>query len=152
VIIVSACLCGINTRYDGKNNLNEKVAGLLKEGKVVLVCPEQLGGLSTPRPVHEIKGGAGAEVLDGFAKVISINGEDRTLNFIKGAEETLKIAKQVGAEAAILKAKSPSCGCGKVYDGSFSKTKIAGNGVTAEMLIRHGIRVYTEDDIEFITL
>jgi uncharacterized protein YbbK (DUF523 family) len=152
MIIVSACLCGINTRYDGNNNLNEKVTALLKQGKAVLVCPEQLGGLSTPRPAHEIKGGTGAEVLDGFAKVISINGEDGTLYFIKGAEETLKVAKQVGAGTAILKTKSPSCGCGKIYDGSFSKTKIAGNGVTAEMLIRNGIRVYSEDDIEFITV
>lgn len=152
MIIVSACLCGINTRYDGNNNLNEKVAKLLKEGKAVLVCPEQLGGLSTPRPAHEIKGGTGAEVFDGLAKVISINGEDGTLDFIKGAEETLKIAKQIGAKSAILKAKSPSCGCGKIYDGSFTKTKIDGNGVTAELLIRNGIKVYTEEDIEFITI
>ncbi len=150
MIIVSACLCGINTRYDGKNNLNEKVAKLLKEGKAVLVCPEQLGGLSTPRPAHEIKGGTGSEVLDGYARVISINGEDGTLDFIKGAEETLKIAKQVDAKAAILKAKSPSCGFSKIYDGSFSKTKIEGNGVTAELLIRNGIKVYTEEDIETI--
>jgi uncharacterized protein YbbK (DUF523 family) len=152
VIIVSACLCGINTRYDGNNNLNKKVAGLLKEGKAVLVCPEQLGGLSTPRPPHEIKVGTGAEVLDGFARVISINGEDGTLDFIKGAEETLKIAKQIGAKTAILKAKSPSCGCGEIYNGSFSKTKIAGNGVTAELLIRNGIKVYTEEDVEINTI
>ena len=124
MIIVSACLCGINTRYDGNNNLNEKAAMLLKEGKAVLVCPEQLGGLGTPRPAHEIKDGTGAEVLDGFAKVISINGENGTLMFIKGAEETVKIAKQIGAEAAVLKAKSPSCGCGKIYDGSFSEKGI----------------------------
>ena len=147
MIIVSACLCGINTRYDGKNNLNEKVSALLKDGKAVLVCPEQLGDLSTPRPAHEIEGGTGAEVLDGYAKVKSIHGIDGTLDFIKGAEETLKIAKQIGAETAILKANSPSCGCGKIYDGSFSKIKINGNGVAAELLIRNGIKVYTEEDI-----
>lgn len=151
MIIVSACLCGINTRYDGKNNLNEKVAKLLKEGKAVLVCPEQLGGFSTPRLPHEIKGGTGADVLDGFAKVISVNGEDGTLDFINGAEETLKIAKQVEAKIAILKAKSPSCGYGKIYDGSFTKTMIDGNGVTAELLIRNEIKVYTEENIENIT-
>lgn len=151
MIIVSACLCGINTRYDGKNNLDEKVAKLLKEGKAVLVCPEQLGGFSTPRLPHEIKGGAGANVLDGSAKVISVNGEDGTLDFINGAEETLKIAKQVEAKTAILKAKSPSCGCGKIYDGSFTKTIIDGNGVTAELLIRNKIKVYTEENIEYST-
>jgi uncharacterized protein YbbK (DUF523 family) len=148
MIIISACLCGINTRYDGKNSLNEKAAKLLSEGKAVLVCPEQLGGLSTPRPAHEIQGGTGAEVIEGLAKVISINGEDGTRDFIRGAEETLKIAKQVGAHTAILKAKSPSCGYGKIYDGSFSRTKIDGNGVTAELLARNRIRVYTEEDME----
>lgn len=150
MIIVSACLCGINTRYDGKSNLNEKVMKLLKEGKAVLVCPEQLGGLSTPRPPHEIVHGTGAQVLDGDAKVISIEGSDGTLEFIKGAEETLKIAKEVNANIAILKAKSPSCGKGKIYDGSFSGKKIDGNGVTAELLIRNGITVYSEEELDEI--
>lgn len=150
MIIVSACLCGINTRYDGRNNLNEKVAKLLEEGKAVLVCPEQLGGLSTPRTPHEIKGGTGAEVLNGCAKVISANCQDSTEEFIKGAEETLRIAKQAGSKIAILKAKSPSCGCGKIYDGSFTKILTEGNGVTAELLIRNGIKVYNEDNIDFI--
>ncbi|ERI90792.1 hypothetical protein HMPREF1982_03830 [Clostridiales bacterium oral taxon 876 str. F0540] len=150
MIIVSACLCGINTRYDGKSNLNEKVIRLLKEGKAVLVCPEQLGGLSTPRPAHEVSGGDGADVLDGNAKVISIEGDDGTAAFVKGAYETLKIANEVNAEYAILKAKSPSCGFGKIYDGSFSGTKISGNGVAAELLRRNGIKVYTEEDIKDI--
>jgi uncharacterized protein YbbK (DUF523 family) len=151
MIIVSACLCGINTRYDGKSSLNEKVAKLLREGKAVLVCPEQLGGMSTPRPPHEIVGGDGAAVLDSEAKVMSADGSSGTDAFIKGAYETLKIAREVNAEYAILKAKSPSCGFGKIYDGSFSGTKISGNGVTAELLKRNGIKVYTEDDIENIT-
>lgn len=150
MIIVSACLCGINTRYDGKSNLNEKVMKLLKEGKAVLVCPEQLGGFSTPRSPHEIAHGTGAQVLDGDAKVISIEGRDGTLEFIKGAEETLKIAKEVNANIAILKAKSPSCGKGKIYDGSFSGKKIDGNGVTAELLIRNGITVYSEEELDEI--
>jgi uncharacterized protein YbbK (DUF523 family) len=144
MILISACLCGINTRYDGHSNLNEEALRLLKEGKAVLVCPEQLGGLSTPREPHEIVGGTGADVLDGKARVISINGIDSTEQFIKGAEETLKIAKEAGITKAFLKAKSPSCGCGEIYDGSFSRRKVMGNGVTAELLRRNGIEVYTE--------
>lgn len=150
MIIVSACLCGLNTRYDGKSNLNEKVIKLLREGKAIVVCPEQLGGMSTPRPPHEIRSGTGAEVLDGFAKVIGIDGADSTKEFIAGAYEVLKLYKSTGAKAAILKAKSPSCGCGDIYDGTFSSTKIKGNGVTAELLIRSGIKVYTEENIEEI--
>lgn len=150
MIIVSACLCGINTRYDGRNNLNEKVAKLLKEGRAVLVCPEQLGGLGTPRPPHEIQHGTGAEVLDGICKVFSIEGKDSTFEFIKGAVETLKIAKQTEAQYAVLKAKSPSCGCGKIYNGTFSKTLTDGNGVTAELLQRNGIKVFTEEEIDNI--
>jgi uncharacterized protein YbbK (DUF523 family) len=152
MILVSACLCGINTRYDGRNNLNEKVARLLKEGKAVLVCPEQLGGLSTPRPPHEIEAGNGARVLNGSCRVISVEGKDSTYEFIKGAQETLKIAKDIGAKQAILKAKSPSCGCGKIYDGTFSKNLIPGNGVTTELLLGNGIKVYTEEEINCIDI
>lgn len=150
MIIVSACLCGINTRYDGKSSFNDKVAKLLKEGKAVLVCPEQLGGLSTPRPPHEIQNGTGADVLDGKAKVLGNDGKDSSSEFIKGAEEVLKIAKEIEAKTAILKAKSPSCGFGKIYDGTFSGAKRDGNGITAELLKRNGIKVYTEEDIENI--
>lgn len=152
MIIISACLCGINTRYDGKNNLDEKIVKLLKEGKALLVCPEQLGGLPTPRPPYEIFGGSGACVLDGKCKVISVNGDDGTDKFIKGAKETLKIAKELNSKIAILKSKSPSCGKGEIYDGSFSGKKIKGNGVTAELLIRNGINVYTEDEYKEMKL
>lgn len=152
MIIISACLCGIDTRYDGKNNLNKNAVRLLEEGKAIIVCPEQLGGLSTPRPPHEIVGGAGAEVLDRKAKVISIEGRDGTEQFIKGAEATLEIARKVNADIAILKAKSPSCGKGKIYDGSFSGIKKDGNGVTSELLIRNGIKVYTEEELNGIEL
>jgi uncharacterized protein YbbK (DUF523 family) len=150
MILVSACLCGLNTRYDCGNNLNDKVLKLLKEGKAVLICPEQLGGLSTPRPPHEIKDGTGAEVLDGSCRVLTAEGKDSTDEFIKGAMETLKVAKGIGAKYAILKAKSPSCGFGKIYDGAFSRTLTHGNGVTAELLLRNGIKVYTEDEIDNI--
>ncbi|MFD3156133.1 DUF523 domain-containing protein [Haloimpatiens sp. FM7330] len=147
MIIVSACLCGINCKYNGGNNLNEKVLELLKEGKVVPVCAEQMGGLETPRIPHEIKGGSGAEVLDGKARVINPQGGDSTEKFVKGAYEALRVAKNINAKIAILKAKSPSCGCGKIYDGTFSGNKVEGNGVTAELFIRNGIKVYTEEQI-----
>lgn len=148
MIIVSACLCGMNTRYDGENNSNEKVKKFLKAGKAIAVCPEQLGGLCTPRPPYEISGGDGKTVLEGNAKVLTKDGIDGTSYFIKGAEETLKIALEFGVTSAILKAKSPSCGFRKIYDGSFSKSLIEGNGVTAELLKRNGIKILTENDMD----
>lgn len=152
MIIVSACLCGINCKYNGENNYNEKIAQLLKEGRAIPVCPEQLGGQSTPRAAHEIVNGTGADVLDGRAKVLGPDGDDDvTGQFLMGAKEALKIAMDCSAKIAILKARSPSCGCGKIYDGTFTGTKIDGNGVTSELLLRNGIKVYTEDqEIPFL--
>lgn len=150
MIIVSACLCGIDTRYDGGSSLNEKILKLLKEERAIPVCPEQLGGLKTPRCACEISGGSGKNVIGGTAKVISKDNEDLTKEFLKGAHEALKISKSCNANIAILKANSPSCGCGKIYDGSFTGNKISGNGVTAELFIRNGIKVYTENQIDEI--
>jgi len=147
MIIVSGCLCGINCKYNGENNLNEKVSKLLRSGEAIPVCPEQLGGQSTPRAAHEIIGGTGADVLDGKARILGPEGDDVTEEFIRGAEETLKIAKECGAKTAVLKARSPSCGKGMIYDGTFSGNKIPGNGVTAELLIRNGIKVITEEEL-----
>lgn len=141
--IISACLAGVDCKYDGKNNKNDKILKLVKEGKAILVCPEQLGGLSTPRLPSEIV------VKNGEKKVISNNGIDVTESFIKGAEETLKIAKMMGAKKAILKAKSPSCGYRKIYDGTFSGTTTKGNGITAEILEKNNIKIYTEEDSDF---
>jgi len=118
---------------------------LAEEGKVIPVCPEQLGGCPTPRDPCEIAGGDGGDVLDGRCAVISWTGADMTEKFIKGAYETLKIAKACGAKKAILKARSPSCGAGRIYDGTFSGKTIPGNGVAAELLIRNGIEVYSEE-------
>lgn len=147
VILVSACLCGINCKYNGGNNLKPEILELFKEGKAIPVCPEQLGGQRTPRAAHEIINGTGADVLDGNCKVLGPNGDDdATEEFLKGAYETLKIAGQCDAKVAILKARSPSCGHGMIYDGTFSGNKILGNGVTAELLQRNGIKVYTEED------
>lgn len=141
MILVSACLAGVNCKYDGGNNLNEKILELVKKGEAILVCPEQLGGLTTPRTPSEIS------IIEGNKKVINKDGEDVTINFVRGAEEVLRIAKSLNITKAILKSKSPSCGCGLVYDGTFTGTKIPGNGITAQLLIDNGIEVITENDI-----
>lgn len=145
MIIVSACLMGCCCRYDDKNNLKEDIARLVQEGKGIPVCPEQLGGLSTPRPPAEIIGGNGFDVIHGKARVVDVNGKDVTAQFIKGAKETLKIAQLVGAKSAILKQRSPSCGSKEIYDGSFSHKRTDGMGVTAALLTKNGITVADED-------
>lgn len=152
MIVISACLCGVNCKYSGGNNLNEKILKLFKDKKAVLICPEQLGGLETPRTPSEIKGGTGRDVLEGKAKVIDAKGEEVTEKFVKGAYEALKIAKDVNAELAILKANSPSCGCGKIYNGHFNGEKIDGNGVTAELFLKNNIKVVTEEDLDNLNL
>jgi len=144
MVIVSACLAGLNCKYNGGNNLNAEVRELVEKGEAVPVCPEQMGGCTTPRSVVEIAGGTGADVLDGRCRVINKNGDDVTDQFIKGAEEVLKIAKMTGAKKAVLKAKSPSCGSGMIYDGTFSGKLVRGNGVAAELLLRNGIEVADE--------
>ena len=144
--LISACLCGVNCKYNGKNNLNNRCLELLREEKAILVCPEQLGGLSTPREPAELIGNT-REVLEGIdGKIISISWKDVTEEFLKGAKETLKIAKAIGAKKAILKEGSPSCGCNFIYDGSFSGNKIRGKGLTAYMLEREGIKVISEKE------
>ena len=134
-ILVSACLLGVACRYDGKSKGVSKIENLLKNHTLIPICPEQLGGLPTPRfPSEKLN-----------EKVINNKGIDVTLEYRKGAEEALKIAKLFNCKIAILKAKSPSCGFGKIYDGSFSKTLTDGNGVTAQLLLENGIEVFTED-------
>ena len=155
MIIVSACLCGINCKYNGGNNLDERVLKLLKEGKAIPVCPEQLGGQQTPRAAHEIVRGNGLDVLQGKAKVLGHGvdeSDDVTSEFLKGAYETLKISEAVGASIAILKARSPSCGTSEIYDGTFSGTKRQGNGVTAELLLSKGMKVFTEENLKELEL
>jgi uncharacterized protein YbbK (DUF523 family) len=142
-ILVSACLLGVNCRYDGGNSRDENAINRLKTDELIPVCPEEAGGLSTPRPPVEIVGGDGNDVLDGKAKVMTVDGEDKTEEFLKGAQHALELAQSQGATCVILKAKSPSCGCGTIYDGSFSGTLISGDGVTTALLKRHGIEVIT---------
>lgn len=136
-VLVSACLLGICCRYDGKTKPNEKVMALAENETLIPVCPEQLGGRPTPRNPVEISNG----------RVIEKNGLEHTNAFVKGAGEVLKIAKINNVKYAILKSNSPSCGFKKIYDGTFSKTLIDGNGITAELLSRNGIEIKTEKEI-----
>ena len=136
-ILISACLLGACCRYDGASKAHPLAALLAERHPLVPVCPEQLGGLPTPRPPAERRGG----------RVVTQSG-DVTEQYLRGAEETLKLCKLLGCEAAVLKERSPSCGRGQVYDGTFSGTLTAGDGVTAELLAAHGIPVYGESQIE----
>ena len=136
--LCSACLLGIKCRYDGKNKFNRKVIEISKREELIPVCPEQLGGLKTPREESEIQ-------VDGNVKTKS--GKDITAELKKGAEEVLKIVKKFGITEAILKQKSPSCGCGKIYDGTFSGKIIEGDGITTELLKKNGIKIKTEEDL-----
>jgi len=148
ILLVSACLLGINCKYNGGNNANKDIVELRSKFKLVPVCPEQLGGCATPRLAAEIQGGDGRDVLEGTAKVIRKNGIDVSSEFRKGAQEVLKIAELMNIDIAILKARSPSCGAGYIYDGTFSGKLKEGNGVTAEILKRNGIKVITEEEID----
>ena len=132
-ILVSACLLGTNCKYSGGNNSNEKVLEYIKDYEVIPVCPEIMGGLSTPRPPSERIGD----------KVLNNQGIDVTNEYTKGALETLKLAKLFNVKKALLKAKSPSCGNGKIYDGTFSGTLIDGDGITTKLLKENNIEVIT---------
>lgn len=135
--LVSACLVGINCRYDGKSKLDRKCLKLFEKGGLIPVCPEQLGGLSTPRESIEIQRNN---------KVLTKSGKNVTKNFTQGAKETLKTAKALKIKEAIFKTKSPSCGSGLIMDGSFSGKLVKGDGITTVLLKKSGIRVYTELD------
>ncbi|MFH1207811.1 MAG: DUF523 domain-containing protein [Patescibacteria group bacterium] len=145
--LCSACLLGVNCRYDGGVKKNEKVITLANKEVLIPVCPEQLGGQPTPRRNAEIAGGNGNDVLDKKAKVIEPDNTDITDSFVAGANETLKLAKMYNCTEAILKQRSPSCGTGKIYDGTFQGTLINGDGVTTALLKRNGIRVISEEEL-----
>lgn len=138
-ILVSACLLGLCTRYDGKAKAHEGVLRLAEQHTLVPVCPEQLGGLTTPRPPAERQ-------KDG--RIVNKKGQDVTAAFTLGARLALDIFTLTRCEAAILKARSPSCGLDEIYDGSFSGTLIKGSGVFAALCKEKGIRVCTEEDVE----
>ena len=134
-VMVSACWLGLNCKYNGGNNYKEDLEKILEDKNVIPICPEIYGGLPTPRIPSEIKDN----------KVINKEGTDVTSFFKKGAEETLKFAKKFNVTKAYLKQKSPSCGKGLIYDGSFTGNKIDGNGITTELLIENGIEVIPID-------
>jgi uncharacterized protein YbbK (DUF523 family) len=145
--LVSACLLGRHCRYDCSHKRNEAIVALAKRQKLIPVCPEELGGLPIPRPPSEISGGNGADVLAGKARVITKQGADVTPYFVKGANEVLKIAQAHNVKKAILKARSPSCGCDEIYDGTFSGKTRKGDGVTTALLKKHGVKIVGEESI-----
>ncbi len=149
--LVSACLLGIKCRYDGGEKQVDRLMELAAKGWAIPACPEQLGGCTTPRSPCEIQNGDGGDVLDGKCRVIGKDGGDVTDNLVKGAQEILKLASSRGVGKAVLKAKSPSCGFGQIYDGTFSGQLTDGNGVTAELLHRNHIKVYTEENFWKLT-
>jgi len=143
-VLVSACLLGIKCRYDGSDSFSEKVVQSLAGAFFLPVCPEVLGGLSTPRSPNWLVGGAGEEVIDGKARVVNEEGREVTENFLRGAREVLELARRFKVGRAVLKSGSPSCGVGWV---SGRERRVSGDGVTAALLRRHGIKVLSEEEI-----
>ena len=137
-ILVSACLLGLNTKYNGSNNLNKKIINLKNRFELIPICPEVLGGLSIPRLKSEIKD----------SKVFMENGCDVTSNFILGANCVLNIIKDNNISYAILKDGSPSCGKNYIYDGNFNNNKIKGSGITAKLFTNNNIKIYSENEID----
>ena len=147
-VLVSRCLLGHPVRYDGGAH---GPYGLLErwqaEGRVVALCPEVAGGLPTPRPPAEIPGGQGGQVLDGLLPVLSVDGDDLSAAFLAGARQALALVERQQIRLAVLKARSPSCGNRENYDGSFSGRKVVGEGVTAALLRRAGVQVFSEEQL-----
>lgn len=139
-ILVSACLLGENCKYSGGNNKNDKVIALGKKHKLIPICPECFAQLPIPRPPAEIVGD----------KVFNKLGEDITEHFKDGAEKALYVAEEAGCQTAILKERSPSCGFGEIYDGSFTGKTIRGNGITAQLLYDNGITIFGESRVDKI--
>lgn len=139
-ILISHCFLGENCKYNGGNNYNAELLNVLKNHELIPVCPETFGGLKSPRFPAEIVGD----------KVLFSDGSDVTQEFVNGAKKALEIAKEQGVKVAVLKANSPSCGSGIIYDGTFTGKKVSGYGVAAKLLMENGIKVYSEQDIEEI--
>lgn len=146
-VVVSACLAGVPCTHDAEAKTRAWAVGLVAQGRAVPVCPEVLGGLAVPRPPAEILGGDGETVLDGRARVVDSLGNDVTAAFLDGARAAATEASRAGAEFAVLKARSPSCGVGRIYDGSFSRHFRNGDGVTTALLRSHGVTVVSDEEI-----
>ncbi|WP_265460162.1 DUF523 domain-containing protein [Enterococcus sp. HY326] len=143
---VSSCLGGVKCRYDGGSNPVDQLQTLVQQGEAVMICPEVIGGLQTPRTPAEIVGGDGFAVWQNQAKVITKTGEDVTESFKAGAIKAFAELQEAGVTTVVLKAKSPSCGCGLIYDGSFSGVKITGVGVATAYFINQGLMVLSDED------
>ena len=137
-LLVSACFLFQGYKYDGTANINQRIIELQEKYEFIYICPEVFGGLSVPRYPSEIVG----------EKVMNVVGEDVTNAFNLGAKKALELAKKHGCKKALLKAKSPSCGKGKIYDGTFSHQVVDGNGVAVRLLMENGIEIYTENELE----
>ena len=144
MIFISACLIGQNVRYDGGNKLNNNLKKLVDKGIAKPICPEILGGLSTPRNPAEIVGGDGFDVLENRAKIIDSQGNDVTKEYINGAMKALDTCQKINCETLILKSDSPTCSTEHIYTGEFNGEKKRGVGVFSALLIKNGIKVYNE--------
>lgn len=150
-ILISACLLGNKVRYDGNDSFCDHAILMQweRENRLIVLCPEMAGGLPAPRPACQIVGsGGGLAVLEGKAKVVSVEGKNSTSAYQQGAYKALELAQTHCVVMAILKARSPSCGNHEIYDGSFSKTLVSGMGVTAALLTQHGFKVFNEEELE----
>jgi len=146
ICLVSACLAGTNCTFRGKNNLNYKIKKAVDSGRSIALCPEVSASLGVPREEIELSGGDGNDVLDGKAKAISSSGKDVTKDIIAGAYKVLEAVKRYNIKEAILKSYSPTCGAGRIYDGTFSGTLKDGDGVLAALLKRNGVIVSSEKE------
>jgi len=142
--LVSACLLGVNCRYDGDNNYNQRLFEYFEESLLYPVCPEVMGGLSIPRKPCEI-----VQAEDDL-KVKDIDGNDKTKQFVQGAQKTLKIAELLNIKKAIFMERSPSCGVHKIYDGKFNNNLISGQGITTKLLEKNDIKVYSNNKLNKI--
>ncbi len=148
-LLVSACLLGDPVRYDGqaKKLQHDALDQLVAQQRAIAFCPEVAGGLSVPRAAAEIQGGDGSAVIAGNARVTTGSGEDVSAQFIQGAQQALDLCRRHGIGIAVLTEFSPSCGSGTIYDGSFTRERVAGDGVTAALLRAHGIRVFNQHQL-----
>lgn len=144
--IISACLIGKNCCYDGGSRHQAVIRGLFDNQEAIALCPEELGGLKVPRPPCEIFAGNAEDVLKGKAYIFNREGKDVTINIIKGCREFVRMARECAVKKAILKARSPCCGLGKIYDGTFTGKLRKGNGVAAELLLKDGVDVITDEE------
>ncbi len=148
-MLVSACLLGEPVRYDGqaKKLPHEALDRLLEQGRAIAFCPEVAGGLGVPRPAAEIQGADGSAVIAGNARVTTRDGDDVSAQFVAGAQRALDLCRRHGIGVAVLTEFSPSCGSGVIYDGSFTRERVEGDGVTAALLRAHGIRVFNQQQL-----